>query len=165
MSRKTSMTEIFAPQEVVSEEPGLQHWLKWLRLESILTLPKEPEETLRINHSTLLTLGSCHFHIWGQWHQMLSVPIKIPAQAFMPQCKKNEDIFVSFHLLTAGRDETEKTVPAYAAEGNQPTSPLSSWSLVLTGYCSPWLLRCHNPCPCIFTMTGHLAPCFSHTPL
>lgn len=43
---------------------------------------------------------------------MLSVPIKIPAQAFMPQCKENEDIFVSFHLLTAGRDETEKTVPA-----------------------------------------------------
>lgn len=51
---------------------------------------------------------------------MLSVPIKIPAQASVSQRKENEDIFVSFHLLTAGSDETEKSLLAYAtAEGNR----------------------------------------------
>lgn len=49
---------------------------------------------------------------------MLSVSIKILAQAFMLQCRENKDIFVSFHLLTAGRDESEKTLLAYVMKGD-----------------------------------------------
>jgi hypothetical protein len=36
----------------------------------------------------------------------------------MSQCKENEDIFVSFHLLTAGKGEAEKTLSAHITEGN-----------------------------------------------
>jgi hypothetical protein len=57
---------------------------------------------------------------------MLSVSIKILAQAFMPQCRENKDIFVLFHLLTAGRDEAEQTLLAYVTEGNRAAPQRSS---------------------------------------
>lgn len=62
--------------------------------------------------------GSCHFHIREVVEAEPAVPVRIPAQAFISQCEKNKDIFVSFHLLTAGTDEAEKTLLPHTTKGN-----------------------------------------------
>ena len=62
--------------------------------------------------------GSCHFHIREVEEAEPAVPVKIPAQAFISQCEKNKDIFVSSHLLTAGTDEAEKTLLPHTTKGN-----------------------------------------------
>lgn len=57
-------------------------------------------------------MGSYRFHIWEAEEAGPAVPVKIPVQPFISQRKKNKDIFVSSHLLTAGTDEAEKTLLA-----------------------------------------------------
>ena len=77
--------------------------------------PRRPKEQIPLKAGDA---GSCHFHIREVEEAEPAVPVKIPTQAFISQCEKNKDIFVSSHLLTAGTDEAEKTLLPHTTKGN-----------------------------------------------
>lgn len=109
-------------------------------------------------------MGSYRFHIWEAEEAGPAVPVKIPVQPFISQRKKNKDIFVSSHLLTAGTDEAEKTLLAThnkRKSGRPRRSHLQGLCYLDAAHLDS--LVAAPPSPCIHPVPRPIHPNHTHT--
>lgn len=64
-----------------------------------------------------------------------AAPVNMPGPAFIRQGKQNQDIFVSSHLQSAGREEAEEILLAHTTEGK-----LADLTVLFSEACSIWML-------------------------